>query len=578
MLGGHVPAKPPHIDPQVWAAPPPPLLRRLVPIVAWLPAYDRRWLRADVIAGATLWGLLVPEMIAYAGLAGLPPQAGLYTLLVTLAAYAIFGTSRHVVVAGTSAAAVLLASAVGNRHPADAAEYASLAAALVLLCGGLFLLGGLLRAGFIAQFLSRPIIRGFVFGLALFVIVSQLPTLLGIAKGSGNTINQLLSVLEHLGDADPATLAVGAGALALLIGADRAPRRLPGGLIVLVAGIVLSAALSLSEHGVAVVGTLPQGLPSPRVPDVHAHDVAPLVAVAAGMVLVMLGETLAAAQTYATEHGYEINADQEMVALGVANLGSGLVGGLAAAGSLSQTAVNEGAGARSEASPLVAAALAVVTVVALTPVFEHLPEAVLAALIIHAVSHLLPVRTFHRYFEERPPEFWLGLATMGGVVTLGVLPGLVIGVTSMLVLFVYQASRPHLAVLGAVPGVPGAYRDVEGHPEYAQVPGLLLLRLEAPLFYANAAMIRDHVKRLVGAAEPTPRAVILDLGANGQLDITSAEVLVDLATTLRGAGVGLVLADVRSRVANTARIAGVTEAVGADHVFHTLDDAVIRMR
>lgn len=526
-----------------------------------------------MIAGATIWGLLVPEMIAYAGLAGLPPQAGLYTLLVTLAAYAVLGTSRHVVVAGTSGAAVLVASAVSDQGPSGPAEYAALAAGTVMIAGALFLLAGVLRLGFIAQFLSRPIMAGFVFGLALFVTVSQLPKLLGIEKGTGDSVSQFVSLLAHVGDANGATVAVGVSALVLLFAADRLPGRLPGGLIALVLGIVLSGALHLSGHGVAIVGEVPSGLPSMQVPDLAAGDIAALAAVAAGMVLVIFGESLGAAQTFATKYGYEIDPNQEMIALGVANLGSGLVGGLAAGGSLSQSAVNEGAGARSEASPLVAAALAIVTVIALTPLFKNLPEAVLAALIIHAVSHLWRIGAFRQYWAERKMEFWLGIATLAGVLILDVLPGLIIGITTMLLLFIYHASRPHLAVLGVVPGLSSAYGDLEYHDDYEPTADLLLLRLEAPLFYANADLVRDRIKRLVGSAAVTPRAVVLDVGANGELDITSAEMLTHLVGTLRRAGVDLALAEVHAPVLKMARITGVLDTLGADHVFRTLDEA-----
>ena len=440
-------------DPRRWATPPPSGIRRYVPLLRWLPAYDRTWLRFDVIAGATIWGLLVPEMIAYAGLAGLPPQAGLYTLLVTLAAYAIFGTSRHVVVAGTSAAAILVASGVADLNPSGAEEYATLAAGLVLFCGALFLAAGLLRLGFIAQFLSRPVMEGFVFGLAIFVTVSQLPKIFGVEKSGDDTIEQFVNLLGELGDTSGATLTVGVLALVLLFGAERLAPRLPGGLIALVLGIALSWALGLSDHGVAIVGEVPSGLPSVGIPDIAASDAFALIAAAGGMVLVMFSESLGAAQTFAAKHGYEIDPNQELIALGVANTGSAVVGGLAAGGSLSQSAVNEGAGARSQVSPIVAAVLGVVTVLFLTPLFQDLPEAVLAALIIHAVSHLMKVSAFRRYWAERPAEFWLGLATLVGVVTLDVLPGLAIGVVAMILLVVYKASRPRLSVLGAIPGL-----------------------------------------------------------------------------------------------------------------------------
>jgi sulfate permease, SulP family len=541
--------------------------------VRWLPAYDRRLLRFDVIAGATLWGLLVPEMIAYAGLAGLPPQAGLYTLLLTLAAYAAFGTSRHVVVAGTSAAAVLLASTVSGLAASPDAYLAN-AAALVLIVGALFLLAGLLRLGFIAQFLSRPVVEGFVFGLAIFVTVKQLPKLFGIEGGDGDTVRQLAHVLRHLGDTNGTTLAVGAAALVLLFGLELLAPKVPGGLVALVLGIVVSAAFDLSSHGVDIVGKVPTGLPSFGLPDVPSGNLPTLIVAAGGMLLVIFSESLGAAQAFAVKHGYEIEPDQELIALGAANLGSGLVGGLPSGGSLSQSAVNEGAGARSEASPLVAALLMVVTVLVLMPLFEDLPEAVLAALIIHAVSHLWKVRQLRRYYHELRVEFWLGVLTLAGVVTIDVLQGLVIGVVAMMLLVVYHASRPRVGVLGRVPGSPGAYGDIGLHPDYQQVPGLLVLRLEGPLFYANATLVRDRVKRLVGQAEPVPRAVVIELGANADLDITSTEIVEQLVDALRGAGVDLALADVRRPVRDMLRRSGVAARLGEDHVYRTVDEAV----
>jgi SulP family sulfate permease len=562
------------VDPRAWAAPGPSGIRRYVPILTWLPAYDRSFLRFDVIAGATVWGLLVPESIAYAGLAGLPPEAGLYTLLATLAAYAIFGTSRHLVAGATSAAAVLIASGVAAVDPAGAEEYAAAGAAIVLFCGGLFLVAGFLRLGFVAQFLSLPVMGGFVFGLALFVTVKQLPKLFGIEGGTGDTIRQFVHLLTHLDETSWATLAVGVGALALLFGLERFAPKVPGGLIVLVLGIVISGALDLSQHGVAIVGDVPSGLPSLGIPDVRSGDVVTLIAAAAGMLLVIYSESLGAAETFAAKYGYEIDPNQELIALGVANVGSGFIGGLAGGGSLSQSAVNEGAGARSEVSPLVATVLIVITVLFLTPLFKNLPEAVLAALIIFAVSHLWKIREFKRYYRVSRVEFWLGLATLTGVLVFDVLPGLLIGVVAMLLLFIYQASTPHVVTLGRIPGVAGGYGNVMRHPDYEQVPDLLVLRLEAPLFYANATGVRDRIKKLVGASDPLPRAVILDAGANDSLDITSDVMLEGLITELRSAGIDFALAEVRHAVTGMARRSRLLELLGKDRVFDTVEEAV----
>jgi SulP family sulfate permease len=278
--------------------------------------------------------------------------------------------------------------------------------------------------------------------------------------------------------------------------------------------------------------------------------------------------------TSRTKYRGDIDPNQELIALGVANAGSGLVGGLAGGGSLSQSAVNDGAGARSELSPLVAAVLIVITVLLLTPLFKNLPEAVLAALIIHAVSQLWKVAEFRRYYRERQAEFWPGLATLIGVITIDVLPGLVIGVTSMLLLVIWHATRPHLSVLGRVPETPGAYGDVHRHPEYESIPELLVLRLETPLFYANATPVRDGIKQLVAATNPSPKTVILDVGANERLDITSAEMLGQLLETLRSVGVDFAIADARQPVIQMAHRSGLLDQLGEDRIFHTINEAV----
>ena len=380
------------------------IIGRFVPIVSWLPNYRRSWLAFDLTAGITIWGLLIPEMIAYASLAGLPPQAGLYTLLASLGLYAIFGTSRQLVVAGTSASAVLVFSTVTALKPTTATSYGTLAAGLIVLTGIIFVAAGLLRLGFITSFLSRPVMEGFVFGLAIFVTVSQLPKLLGLEKGSGDTVGQFFHVLTNLGSTSPVTFAVGAVSLVLLFGIERFIPHVPGGLVVLVLGIAISAGFGLSDHGVATVGTIPTGLPSVAWPHLKASDLWALISSAAGLMLVILSEALGAGQTFADKHGYRLDSNQEMIALGLANLGSGVLGGLACGGSLSQSAVNDGAGARSQVSLIVAASLSLVTVVALTPLFKDLPEAVLAALIIHAVSHLMKVGEMRRFYRLDSPR------------------------------------------------------------------------------------------------------------------------------------------------------------------------------
>jgi SulP family sulfate permease len=549
-------------------------ISRWVPMARWLPRYQRSWLGADMIAGFTIWGLLVPEMIAYAGLAGLSPQAGLYTLLATLGLYAIFGTSRQLVVAGTSASAVLVFSAVSGLATTSSSDPATLAAGMIVATGVLLVVAGLLKLGFITQFLSRPVMAGFVFGLAIFVCVSQLPKLLGLEKGDGNTLRQLGHIIGNLGNASVTTLIVGLAALAVLVIIEKRAPRIPGGLVVLALGIGLSALLDLSSHGVAIIGDIPTGLPSIEVPDVRMDDLWVLLPSAIGMLLVIYSEALGAATTFAEKHGYRLDSNQEMIALGIANIGSGFLGGLAGGGSLSQSAVNDGAGARSELSPVFASLLSLVTVIALTPLFHDLPDAVLAALIIHAVSRLMRVREMRGFYRLVPSEFWLGMATLAGVVLFEVLAGLIIGVVLSLVLFIARASRPRMSVLGEIPTVPGAYLDVERHPEARPIDGVLVVKVDAPIFYANAQAVRDSIDDLVSKAKDPVRVVVLDLDTNDDIDVTTADQLIRLRHSLNGRDVTLCLAHVHAPTLLIAQRAGIIHSSGSEHLFPTVGAAV----
>ena len=487
-------------------------LTRWAPILTWLPSYDRSWLRFDMLAGLTLWGLAVPEAMAYAGIAGLPPQAGLYTLVAALLIYALLGTSRHLVVQATSATAALLASAVAAALVATAAAttsdpetYQTYAAAFVLVTGLVFLAAGLARLGFITQFLSKPVMAGFVTGLAIFVAVGQLNKLFGVPKPEGNTVEKLIGIIKELPQANWTTFLVGIIALALLFLLPRWNKKIPAGLVVLFGAIGLSAILDLSgNYGVAVVGSLPQGLPSLTIPKVPFTTYLAMVLPAMGVLLVAYSEALGVAHEFAEKHGYEVDADQELNAHALANLASALFGGMIAGGSMSASAVKEGAGARSQVTNLVAWVVTILTLLILTPLFAPLPEAVLAALIIHAVWHIIASRKLVKLRQESRVEVWFGVLAMAGVLLIDVLQGMVIGLLASLVFVVYKTSRPHIASLGRVPGVPGAYSDLRRHPENTPVPGVLIVRVDAQLYYANALTVRDRVKAMLDEMESTP--------------------------------------------------------------------------
>jgi SulP family sulfate permease len=552
-----------------------------IPILQWLPRYQwRQWLRADIIAGITLWGVVVPEGMAYAGLAGMPPQAGLYTVFAALIAYAIFGTSRQLVVVATSASAVMLAATVTALNPPDQSTYFALVAVLVLIIGAVFVFAGILRLGFITNFISRPVMEGFIFGLAIFIVVKQLPKLFGIHAGSGNTFEQLMYLFNHLGETNLLVLAVGGLALVLLFVLHRLSSRIPAGLAVLALGIIVSAVFSLSVHGVAIVGKIPTGLPSFVLPDIrpdYLWTLLPrwaLLPGALGIALVIYTEGLGAANAFASKHDYEVNPNQELISYGVANLGSAVLGGLAAGGSLSQSSVNDSAGAKSSVSLLVAAAMGLITVVALTPLFTMLPEAVLAAIIIYAVSHLMKWRQMQRFYRINPIEFWLGIVALLGVLVIDVLPGLAIAVLFSLVIVIYRSSRPYGSILGQVPGEPGAYTDIRRHPENKSIPGLVIFRFNSPLYFANATLFHSRLKELISASVPPAKAVIVDMVTNDQLDITSIEMLEKLTVELERNRIEVMVAEVHQPVREIARRSGLAGHLDRTKVFPTVDAAV----
>jgi high affinity sulfate transporter 1 len=556
-------------------------VRRFIPIVSWLPDYDRSRLAFDVMAGLTLWGLVVPEAMAYAGIAGLPPQAGLYTLVASLLLYALLGTSRHLSVGGTSATAALLASSVvaalvasASAAQSDPQTYATYAAAFVLVTGLVFLVAGIARLGFITQFLSKPVMDGFVVGLAVFVTVGQLNKLFGVEKPDGNTVEKLIGIVRELPQASAATFAVGALAIAALVLLPRLSRKVPAGLVVLFGAIGLSTALDLAGQGVDVVGTLPQGLPSPALPVVPLADYLAMVLPAVGVLLMAFSESLGVAHEFAEKHGYEVDSDQELNAHAIVNVGSALLGGMLAAGSMSASAVKEGAGARTQVANLVTWVATIVTLLLLTPLFTNLPEAVLAALIIHAVAHILGSRKLLQLRREAPTEVWFGVLTFAGVVLVDVLQGMMIGLLASLAFVVYRSSRPHLSSLGRVPDVEGAYADLERHPENVPVPGVLIVRLDAPMYYANALTARDRLKAMLRAAAPPPRAVVFDGEGQDELDLTSAQMLRGLVVELRAAGLAVCFANVHAPVLERARETDLLDTVGLERIFPTIDQAV----
>jgi high affinity sulfate transporter 1 len=522
-----------------------------IPILSWLPAYDRRFLRGDVIAGLTVWAVLVPEALAYATIAGVSPVIGLYAAPPALIFYAILGSSRQLVTGPMAATAALSAAAVANLAAANPSDFLALTSTLALVTGAIALLAGLLRLGFLASFISEPVLKGFIIGLALTIMVGQLPKLFGVEKGSGDFFRQLWHLITSLGQTSGLTLLVGVGSLVVVLGLRRIAPVVPGSLAAVLLGIAAVHIFKLDRHGVAIVGHIDSGLPSFGLPDVPSHRYFDLLPSAVGVMFVGFAEGLGAAKTYAARSHDEIDANQEFVALGAANLGAGLSTGMVVNGSLSKTAVNGSAGAKSQLSGLVVAGLTVLTLLFLTGLFEDLPEATLGAVVIAALIELVDFDSLARYYHLHTrglgrvyhiaarPDFTAALAALLGVLVFDTLPGLFIGIVMSLVLLLYRASRPNVAELGRVPGSPEAFGDVLRDPPKERIPGVAILRVEGGLFFADADAVRS---RVLAAVDDDTRAVVVDAETVPYIDLTAANMLAELAETLTERNVKLVIA------------------------------------
>lgn len=537
--------------------------RKRFPLFLSLQNYKRASLRTDLIAGLTVWAVLIPESLAYATIAGVSPVVGLYAAPPALILYAAFGSSRHLITGPMSATAALSAAAVTDLIRSDE-SFAAYTAMLALVTGMIALLAGLLRLGFLSNFISEPVLKGFIIGLALTIMIGQVPKLLGIDKGEGEFFDQLWFVIRHLGETQGLTFLVGGVSLAIVLVLREVNRAIPGSLVAVVFGIAMVALFDLDQHGVAIVGHIDSGLPSFGLPDVGGvNEYLGAVASAAGIMLIGFAEGLGAAKTYAAKTHDEIDANRELFGLGAANIGAGLSSGMVVNGSLSKTAVNGAAGARSQISGLATALLGVVTLLFLTGLFEDLPEATLAAVVIAAVIELVDMRALidlYRIYTGRlgdiyghvaRPDFIAAVAALFGVLIFDTLPGLFIGVVVSILLLVYRASRPHIAELGKVPGTTDQYGDRDRHPDNEPVDGIPILRVEAEMFFANADEIRRQVH--ARAARPGVTAIVLDAETVGAIDVTAANMLLELADELADRNVQLVLAHAIGQVRDIVR-------------------------
>ena len=506
--------------------------RRFVPISFWLASYEKGYLAADLVAALTVWALVIPEAMAYASLAGMPPETGLYAALVAPLAYAIFGTSRQLNVGPSStvavmSAAVILPLAAGG----DTQLFVELTTALAILVGAFFILAGLVKLGFIADFMSKPVLDGFIVGLAMTIAAGQLADIFGIEESGDNFFQDIGVVLVNLDEAVLATTVIGIGSLVLLFGLGRFMPRIPAALIVVFLSIIVVSAFDLAEEGVHIIGDIPAGLPTLGWPSIGIGDWIDLVPGALGIVVVAFAESVAAARTYARKYGYKVDANQEMIALGVSNAATGLFGSFTVDGSLSKTAAADQAGQKTQMASIALSAAVFITILFLTGLFTNLAEATLAAIIIHAVWHLIDFEKITRYISIRKDDFWAGVVAVLGVLLFDILTGLLIAVGLSFLLLLARASRPRWNILGRTGEEESedvAFQGLDAHPDAETFPGLVMIRFDADLFFANASVFADDISSAIEAAGSPTSVVLIDAESINDVDSTAIEVIRDL--------------------------------------------------
>lgn len=560
------------------------LLGGLAPGLGTLLGYRRSWLKGDLLAGVTVAAYLVPQVMAYAGVAGLPPVAGLWAILPALALYAVFGSSRLLSVGPESTTALMTATVVAPLAAGDPDRYAALAAALAVTVGMLCLVAWAVRLGFLADLLSRPVLIGYLAGVALIMIVDQLPKLTGVDTTGSAFFAQLWSFVRHLTQVHGATLLFGAVTLAFLFAVARFLRTVPGPLLAVVLGTAAVAVFDLDDrYGIKVIGSVPSGLPGLAVPDLT--ELAHLVLPALGVLLVGYTDFILTARAFTVDSSDDSSGDkspdldpnQEFLALGAANLGASALHGFPVSSSASRTALAASAGARSQAYSLVAGAAVLAVLLFLSPLLTRTPSAVLGALVVYAAVRMIDLAGFRRLSSFRRRELLLALGCLAGVLALDILYGVIVAVGLSVAELLVRVARPHDAVQGVVPGVAGMH-DVDDYPQARTIPGLLVYRYDSPLFFANAEDFRRRALAAVDEQEDPVRWFVLNTEANVEVDITALDAVDALRLELTRRHIVFALARVKQDLMDELDAYGLTTSVGTDLVFPTLPTAVTAYR
>ena len=543
-------------------------IARFIPGLALIKGFSPALLSTEFVVAITVVAVLVPSAMAFGDLAGVTPVAGLYVALGAMVMYALFGTSKQVIMGPEATSAIMTATAVAPLAGGDAARYAALAALLALLVGVVALLARVAKLGFITDLLSKPVLVGYILGATLIVIGSQLGKMFGIKLESDKFFQQVVELISRLDEAHLLTVAIGVVCMAALLIMRRVSRKLPGPLIVVVVAIIASYVLGWAAKGVAVVGAVPAGLPKITIPAVTVQDIFALLPAALALTILIYADEILTSRVFAAKHAQKVDANQEFVALGMANIGAGFLMGFPAALSASRTTVNDQMGGKTQWVGLIAAALTIIFLLFLTPLLAPLPTAALGAIIIVASLGLIDIAAFRFLRQVRPAEFWLAVVTALGVLTVGVLPGILVAVVLSLIILLYRIARPHDALLDDVDAAGGTvYRGVTDKETVMTEPGLIVYRFDAPLVFANAAFFTERLEALIANAGAGLKCVILDAEPISDFDSTAAEALENLDADLERVGADLWIAACEWAAASALDRDGTDEAAGAEHIY-----------
>lgn len=547
--------------------------RTVFPPAQWVPAYQSNWLASDLVAGITLAAYAVPVSLAYATLAGLPPQVGVYGYLLGGLGYALFGSSRHLAIGPTSAISLLVGASVATMAGGDPVLYAQVATLAGFMVALLCLVAWVLNLSTLTNFISETILLGFKAGAALSIAATQLPGLLGVPGGGAHFFERIYNVSLQLGDANLAMMAVGFSALLLLAFGERFLPGRPVALFVVVLSIVVAWAFDLSRFGVVTVGQLPEGLPSLGLPALRFHEVDGVLPLAAACLLLSYIESISAARAFAAKYDYPLDVRQELLGLGGANLAVALGHGYPVAGGLSQSAVNEKAGAKTPLALLFASATLALSLLFLTGLLRDLPKAVLAAIVLMAVTGLINIHDLRRVWRVSRLEFQVAMVALIGVLLLGILKGVLLAAVASLLLLLRRTASPHVAFLGRIPGT-RRYSDLERHPSNEKIPGVVAFRTEAALLYFNVDNVLRDVLTGVRQEGPDVRLVVCDLSTSPYVDLAGASMLLKLHVELQKQGIRLGIAETHASVRELLRAEGLDEKVGPINRFTSVADLI----